>query len=184
MSMMTAEKAWTPQACVKGWFATQAVQEAVQQEKAAMATRLFSTLEGLRNMGLASGNGVCSSGGGHMASKPHACARGVMGTLLDVNPGSSLTPDYHILAGSQQQPLYPEPVQGGAPFSATEAVTAHDASASSLAASLSSLLSSMAVPPSGAAPGHSTLSSLANKPVRAEVEPFSFFQSGAASIWK
>lgn len=106
-----------------------------------------------------------------------------MGTLLEVPRGNPLA-ESTVPGSSQQSYGYPGTAEA-VPFGVSKGSSGSDASTSSLAASLSSLLSSMAVGNGQAATSHDAHIGMASKSALAQAEPFSFFHSGATtSIWK
>lgn len=166
---------------------SQAIEEAVRQEKEAMTARLLSTFESLKglqvNPGQPAKHGFATLASDSATPSP----KGLMGTLLDVQPG--------VVIGSRAPPAVFPPA---AAFSAFEASAGNDAGAANLGtarlgAELSLLLSGMGggaasyqLPPKldAAADGGYAPASLRRKATAAQPisEPFSFFNG--ASIWK
>lgn len=171
--------------------ALQAVEEAIQQEKAAMTGRLLSTFESLKALNVLPGQPLTPTPASIAPSK------GVMGALLDIQPGvvigSRLQPSaaFPPAAVSQPSAAFPasQPFSAfGSPPRASGQGMAGAASlgAATLGAELSSLLCGMgagsigSVTPEGFAPAPL---GRCNAKAQPAAEPFSFF-NGSSSIWK
>ncbi|BDA50422.1 probable Ankycorbin at N-terminal half [Coccomyxa sp. Obi] len=160
-----------------------AIEEAVRQEKAAMTARLLSAFESMKGLNGTQSQPMTPTG----ATTPH---KGLMGTLLDVQPGT--------VVGSRTAATAPVafPTAATAPFSAFGSPPSAGlgiSAAPSLGVELSSLLSGMGgtsstafhLPMEGAVPGACGPEVLGRAAggSRPAAEPFSFF-NGASSIWK
>ena len=172
------------------FWAAQAVEQAVQAERAAMTVRLLTTFQSLKAMAQGGNAGQhMGNGSPAAAQQPHAqhepCMRGAMATLLGVQPGQE--PARRLGSEGVPSPMYTSRgAHAGEPFSAfassVGALPDDVPGAGLLGSSLSSLLSSHAAPAANAAAPQPGFELRAAKSDGAK--PFSFFNNGEnGNIW-